>query len=48
MCSSKIIDALQREMIIPRSPTPDPDNIDNLPTEELQRLARERLAQIKV
>ncbi|KAB5582774.1 hypothetical protein GE09DRAFT_1076383 [Coniochaeta sp. 2T2.1] len=42
-------DALRKEMIVPRTPSPDPvpEGVEGLSQAELQRLAAERLAQIK-
>ncbi|KAI0408603.1 hypothetical protein F4802DRAFT_617633 [Xylaria palmicola] len=37
-------ESLKQELIIPRTPSPDP--VDNMPIAELQRLARERLGQL--
>jgi len=48
-------DALRTELIIPRTPSPSPvpslsglEDIEDLSPEDLRRLARERLAEIKV
>lgn len=43
-------DALRSEMIIPRTPSPEaPDEgLDGLSLDEIRRLARERLAEVKV
>ncbi|KAB5582772.1 hypothetical protein GE09DRAFT_1246627 [Coniochaeta sp. 2T2.1] len=42
-------DALQSEMIILRTPSPEPaeDELDHLSQEDIRRLARERLAEVK-
>ncbi|ETS79320.1 hypothetical protein PFICI_09173 [Pestalotiopsis fici W106-1] len=40
-------DALKREMIIPRSPTPSPPTFNALSDAELRRLARERFNQLQ-
>ncbi|KAK6199637.1 Peptidyl-prolyl cis-trans isomerase cyp10 [Pestalotiopsis sp. IQ-011] len=40
-------DALKREMIIPRTPTPPPPSFTALSEEELRRLARERFEQLR-
>lgn len=45
-CSFSVV-ALRNEMILPRSPSPAL-SVDGLGREEVERLARERLAEIKV
>lgn len=43
-----LTDALKREMIIPRSPTPPPPAFAALSAEDLRRLAMERFEQLRV